>query len=249
MGKRVQAMPTLPTPPGFRGLTVQEKPSLMKTYGAYCCQITGLEVAFFRPFRMQFGACVEDERRRRIAKFDICKLLDAITETDWLDYFWEGHVTAELDFDNVKSIINNRLRIGMRWTDTNSCVSKLVHEMYQILEQENMEWMVEGESKKIVNYLIDVLGFGQFQRIIRNGMAREVNKPLFKNAVSFIFWLRSILKNIYGGSCHRSSVTRPEATRIRLMDIRNKAEARGLRPGDPPRPNTKAATRSEMIPA
>ncbi|ETM56370.1 hypothetical protein L914_00647 [Phytophthora nicotianae] len=61
----------------------------MKKYEAYCHQLFVLETAFFRPFHMPVGACVEDERRRRIALFGICKSLDDITEEDWIDYFWD----------------------------------------------------------------------------------------------------------------------------------------------------------------
>ncbi|KAE8906248.1 hypothetical protein PF003_g9902 [Phytophthora fragariae] len=89
VGIRVQTMPTLPTPPTFRGSTAQEKQTSMKKYEAYCRQLTALETAFFCPFRMPVGACVEDERRRLIAMFDICKPLDEITEGDWINYFWE----------------------------------------------------------------------------------------------------------------------------------------------------------------
>ncbi|KAG6616805.1 DEAD-box ATP-dependent RNA helicase 36 [Phytophthora cinnamomi] len=85
--KRVQTMPTLPTPPVFRGSTAQDKQMFMKKYEAYYRQLSALETAFFRPFRMPVGACVEDERRRLIAQFDICKPLDDITEEDWIDYF------------------------------------------------------------------------------------------------------------------------------------------------------------------
>lgn len=54
----------------------------MEKYEAYCRQLSALETAFFCPFRMPVGACVEDERRRQIALLDICKPTDAITEAD-----------------------------------------------------------------------------------------------------------------------------------------------------------------------
>ncbi|KAF1777881.1 hypothetical protein GQ600_1261 [Phytophthora cactorum] len=67
LSKRVQTMHTLLTPPIFRGSTAQEKQGFMKKYEAYCRQLSALETAFFRPFQMPVGACVEDERRRLIA--------------------------------------------------------------------------------------------------------------------------------------------------------------------------------------
>ncbi|KAE8968300.1 hypothetical protein PR002_g27798, partial [Phytophthora rubi] len=175
LGKRVQTMPTLPKPPTFRGSTALEKQRFMKDYEAYCRQLSALETAFFRPFRMPVGACVEDERRRLIAMFDICKSLDDITEKDWIDYFWEGRIVGELDFDKVKALMKEKLRMDVSLTDADSRVSKLAHEMYQVLEQANMEWM-------------------EFRRTIKNEMAHEANKPLYKDVVAFIKWLRASCK-------------------------------------------------------
>ncbi|POM73997.1 Hypothetical protein PHPALM_9092 [Phytophthora palmivora] len=97
---------------------------------------------------MPVGACVEDERRQLIALFDICKPLDTITEKDWIDYFWEGRISGELDFEKVKTIMSAKLKMDTQLADANSRVSKLAHNMYRILEKEIMEWMVEGEPKK-----------------------------------------------------------------------------------------------------
>ncbi|KAE9040651.1 hypothetical protein PR003_g7624 [Phytophthora rubi] len=149
VNKRVQTMPTLPTPPVFRGSTSQEKQTFMKAYEAYCRQLSALETAFFRPFRMP---------------------------SDWVDYFWEGRISGELDFEKVKTIMGSKLRMDTRLADANSRVSKLAHEMYQFLEKENMEWMVEGEPKKVVNYMMDALAPEQFQRTVRNEVVREANK-------------------------------------------------------------------------
>lgn len=109
----------------------------MKKYEAYRRQLTALETAFFRPVRMPLGACVEGERRRLIAMFDICKPLDEITEGDWINYFWEGRVIGELDFDRVKVLVRSKLAMDTQLTDADSRVSKLAHEMYQLLEKEN----------------------------------------------------------------------------------------------------------------
>ncbi|ETP28164.1 hypothetical protein F442_22548, partial [Phytophthora nicotianae P10297] len=162
--KRVQTMPTLPAPPVFRGSTLTDKQTFMKKYEAYCRQLSALETAFFRPFRMPVGACVEDERRRRIALFDICKPLDDITEEDWINYFWEGRISGEIDFDKVKALMSTKLAMDVQLADADSRVSKLAHEMYQLLEKENMEWMVKKEPKKIVGYLTDALAPDQFRR-------------------------------------------------------------------------------------
>ncbi|KAG6608816.1 DEAD-box ATP-dependent RNA helicase 36 [Phytophthora cinnamomi] len=192
--KRVQTMTTLPTPPVFRGSTAQDKQMFMKKYEAYCRQLSALETSFFRPFRMPVGACVEDERRRLIALFDICKPLDDITEEDWIDYFWEGRIAGGLDFDKEKALMSTKLNMDVQLADADSRVSKLAHEMYQLLEKENMEWMVEREPKKIVSYLSDALAPDQFRRTVKNELARESNKPLTKNVVAFIKWLRTSCK-------------------------------------------------------
>ncbi|GMF31950.1 unnamed protein product [Phytophthora fragariaefolia] len=130
LGKRVQTMPALPKPPTFRGSTALEKQRFMKDYEAYCRQLSALEKAFFRPFRMP---------------------------KDRIDYFWEGRVVGGLDFDKVKALMKEKLRMDVSLSDADSRVAKLAHKMYHILDQANMVWMVKGDPKKIVNYLIDTL--------------------------------------------------------------------------------------------
>ncbi|GMF59706.1 unnamed protein product [Phytophthora fragariaefolia] len=53
-----------------------------------------------------------------------------------------------------------------------------------------MEWMVNREPKKIVNYLVDTLSPEEFRRTMKNEMAREANKSLYKDVVAIIEWLR-----------------------------------------------------------
>ncbi|KAE8906247.1 hypothetical protein PF005_g1952 [Phytophthora fragariae] len=57
-----------------------------------------------------------------------------------------------------------------------------------------MEWMIEGEPQKIVGYMIDALAPEQFQRTVKNELARDSNKPLHKDVVAFIKWLRASCK-------------------------------------------------------
>ncbi|POM75927.1 LOW QUALITY PROTEIN: Hypothetical protein PHPALM_6905 [Phytophthora palmivora] len=74
-----------PSPTNFPRLDNPRNKTFMKKYEAYCRQLSALETAFFRPFRMPVGSCVEDERRRHIAMFDICKPIDEITGADWIN--------------------------------------------------------------------------------------------------------------------------------------------------------------------
>ncbi|KAG3248923.1 hypothetical protein PI124_g6407 [Phytophthora idaei] len=105
------------------------------------------------------------------------KYLQASAEADRIDCFKEGRITGELDFENVKSIMSSRLRMDIVLAAANSRVSNLSHEMYQILEMENMEWMVKREPKKIANYLIDALTLGQLQRTVRGEKRAGVVNP------------------------------------------------------------------------
>ncbi|ETN20369.1 hypothetical protein PPTG_03392 [Phytophthora nicotianae INRA-310] len=137
------------SPPNFRGSTAHEKQVFIEKYEAYCRQLSALETAFFRPFRIPVGRCEEDERRRLIAMFDSCKPLDEIAEAYWTNYFWEGQIAGELDFDKVKTIMSSKLSIDTRLANADSHVSKLAHEMYQALDKETMEWMVQKKPKKL----------------------------------------------------------------------------------------------------
>ncbi|KAG3109362.1 hypothetical protein PI125_g10999 [Phytophthora idaei] len=136
-------------------------------------------------------ACRRLCRRRAHTSYVMFEDLQASAEADRIDCFKEGRITGELDFENVKSIMSSRLRMDIVLAAANSRVSNLSHEMYQILEMENMEWMVKREPKKIANYLIDALTLGQLQRTVRGEKVCESNKSLLKNVVAFINWLRT----------------------------------------------------------
>ncbi|KAG4228390.1 hypothetical protein PC116_g23249 [Phytophthora cactorum] len=121
-------------------------------------------------------------------------------KTDRIDPFKEGRITGELDFAKVKSIMSSRLRMDVVLVAANSRVSNLSHEMYQILEMENMEWMVKREPKKIVNYRIDALTSRQLQLTVRGEKVCESNKSVLKNVVAFIYWLRTCPNESYSSA-------------------------------------------------
>ncbi|OWZ15125.1 hypothetical protein PHMEG_00011294 [Phytophthora megakarya] len=178
----------------FHGSTAPEKQKFMKEYEAYCRQLSALETAFFKPFRMPVGACIKDESRRLIAMLDIREPDAEITEAEWINYFWEGRVEGGMDFEKVKTILAHSLKMNTKQTDVNSRVSKLVYQLYQLLEKENMEWMIQSEPKKVVRYLIDALAPEQFKSIVKNDMEKESKKPLLRDVVAFTVWLRANCK-------------------------------------------------------
>ncbi|KAF1787132.1 hypothetical protein GQ600_9072 [Phytophthora cactorum] len=149
LSKRVQTMHTLLTPPIFRGSTAQEKQGFMKKYEAYCRQLSALETAFFRPFQMPVGACVEDERRRLIAMFDIGQNSH------------EQQTRVGCDAYRCRLM---RLKTSTRYVSSAG--------------DRDMEWMIESGPKKIVHYLMDALFPKKFRPTVENEMARESNKPL-----------------------------------------------------------------------
>ncbi|KAF4136688.1 hypothetical protein GN958_ATG14114 [Phytophthora infestans] len=53
-----------------------------------------------------------------------------------------------------------------------------------------MEWMIVGESKRVVRYLMDALVPEPLRRTVKNEMARESNKPLLRDVVAITKWLR-----------------------------------------------------------
>ncbi|KAJ8566535.1 hypothetical protein ON010_g6589 [Phytophthora cinnamomi] len=97
--------------------------------------------------------------------------------------------TAPADATQTGVIAVAGQKAAPRRPNVKSGVSKLAHDMFQILENENLEWVVESDPKKVVDYMIDALGPDQFQPTVRKEMSRESNKPLLKNVVEFIGWL------------------------------------------------------------
>ncbi|OWZ02948.1 RxLR effector protein [Phytophthora megakarya] len=55
-------------------------------------------------------------------------------EENWIDHFWDGRISGELDFDKVNALMSSKLSMDILLADAGSRVSKLVHEMYQLLE-------------------------------------------------------------------------------------------------------------------
>ncbi|POM60168.1 hypothetical protein PHPALM_31013 [Phytophthora palmivora] len=161
--RRAQTMPTLPKAPMYHGSTAAEKQKFMKEYEAYCRQLAALETAFFKSFRMPVGACINDESCRLIARFDIRNPVSAITEADWVNYFWEGRINGVLDFDKVKAPLSSRLKMDTMQPDADS----------------------RSEAKKVVRYIIDALAPEPFGSVAKKEMERESNKSLLKDVVAF----------------------------------------------------------------
>ncbi|OWZ15193.1 hypothetical protein PHMEG_00011216 [Phytophthora megakarya] len=216
--RRVQMMPTLPKAPMFHGSTASEKQKFMKEYEAYWRQLSALETAFFKPLRMPVGACIKDESRSLIAMFDIRKPVSEITEAEWIHFFWEGHVEGDMDFEKVKTILASSLKKDTKQTDANSRVSKLVHQRYQRLEKENMEWMIKSEPKKVVRYLIDALAPEQFKSVVK----KDIEQALAERCCRIYRMVASQLQGIYSmGTDSRSAKqtrdwnrrTKPEGSR------------------------------------
>ncbi|OWZ05087.1 hypothetical protein PHMEG_00022889 [Phytophthora megakarya] len=109
-----------------------------------------------------------------------------------------------MDFEKVKTILASSLKMDTKQTDANSRVSKLMHQLYQLLEKENMEWMIHSETKKVVRYVIDALAPEQFKSVVKKDLEKESNKPLLKDVVAFM--VASQLHGIYSlGTDSRSA--------------------------------------------
>ncbi|CAK4613836.1 unnamed protein product [Aphanomyces euteiches] len=79
-------MPQLPTPPRYDGTTAMEKKKFMQLYQEYWFQCAALRQMGYQPYVMPIGACIA--RRIRIAKFDMRKPAELITEDEWIAYFF-----------------------------------------------------------------------------------------------------------------------------------------------------------------
>ncbi|OQR81951.1 hypothetical protein ACHHYP_16398, partial [Achlya hypogyna] len=90
-----------------------------------------------------------------------------------------------------KRVFMPDLRMDFKELDAVSRMSKLVADMYTLLEDNNLLWTLEAEPKRINKRLVGALAPSGFKHIFVNDLAMEGNKPLWKDVTKMVVYLRS----------------------------------------------------------
>ncbi|KAG9403373.1 hypothetical protein AC1031_006019 [Aphanomyces cochlioides] len=197
-------MPQLPTPPRYDGTTANEKKKFMQLYQEYWFQCASLRQLGFQPYVMPVGACIADVRRSRIAKYDLRKPAEQISEDEWIAYFFQGNELGIVDYGRADRQMKG-LRLNTTFTDSTSRVSHLVHSMDIILEKLSMTSMVDDEPKRVVGYLVDALAPPDFKATVIDELGRSVNKSLKSDVLAFVDYLHVAMHSYMRWERERSS--------------------------------------------
>ena len=94
---------------------------------------------------MPVGACVTDLRRRTIAKFELRKPVEDISEADWCDYFLSANDIGIVDYARVDKALK-QLRMNTSLTVASSRIARLIHHLTVQLEQLSIESVLDTEQ-------------------------------------------------------------------------------------------------------
>ncbi|CAK4174179.1 unnamed protein product, partial [Aphanomyces euteiches] len=145
---RLPALADPSCPPTYNGTTSMEKTVFMLAYKQYWFQYH----LGFPTVCIPVGAYVPDVRRRNIAKFELRKQADQITEQEWCHYFHKANKVRIIDYARADRVMKN-LRMNTSPTDESSRISKLLQKLKLHLEQLSMESYFDTEQKRVVRYL------------------------------------------------------------------------------------------------
>ncbi|KAG9398174.1 hypothetical protein AC1031_014972 [Aphanomyces cochlioides] len=175
-GPQPRAVSTAPTPPTYNGTMSQEKKAFMRAYHQYWFQCASLHQLGYYPVVMPVGACVSDVRRRTIAKFELRKPADQISEQEWREYFHKANEVGIIDYARVDRAMKN-LRLNTSLTNAPSRVAKLLHQLTIQLEQLSMESFLETEQKRVVGYLVAALAPPTFKATVCDELGANKTNP------------------------------------------------------------------------
>ncbi|GMF56132.1 unnamed protein product [Phytophthora fragariaefolia] len=182
---RLTNAPSLPVAPQYSGNTLQDRRAFMRAYETYYRALCTFVTPYHRPFVMPISACIEERTGRMICLYEFKKSPNMVTEDKWIAHFKtplrpDHHGCTAVDEAMAK------LRGDTSLPDADSRMGKLRADMHKLLDKTNVEAaMLEKQQKKLVVFLVNGLGPGDFRRAAKTRLSYEENKRLCSDVVAF----------------------------------------------------------------
>ncbi|RHZ33197.1 hypothetical protein DYB31_012146 [Aphanomyces astaci] len=106
---------------------------------------------------------------------------------------WEK-ITPEQVLASDLEVLKKRLTTASRFDttilDADSSIGKMVDNLMRALERDNQAWVLDQESKTVVDIMIKSIKLLGLQKSVQRQLALQRNKPLKSNVYRFLDWLR-----------------------------------------------------------
>ncbi|OWY94886.1 hypothetical protein PHMEG_00035260 [Phytophthora megakarya] len=182
----VAAGTNLRVPPIYRGRSKMEKREFMDSYAIYSRRIKALNQGTqAKFFVMTLSVFIEQKTMDRICGFQLFKEEKDVTEAEWKDYF----LLARLPDNTAFKTLDKEMKLLSMDTDLHDAefrLSRLMTDVYEIVDRLNMGDFVQEEPKKVVGYLVDALRPLPFKNAVKDQLERQVHKTTKANIKFFL---------------------------------------------------------------
>ncbi|RHY99755.1 hypothetical protein DYB35_013559, partial [Aphanomyces astaci] len=94
------------------------------------------------------------------------------------------------DLEVLKKRLTTASRFDTTILDADSSIGKMVDNLMRALERDNQAWVLDQESKTVVDIMIKSIKLLGLQKSVQRQLALQRNKPLKSNVYRFLDWLR-----------------------------------------------------------
>ncbi|ETV92266.1 hypothetical protein H310_13489 [Aphanomyces invadans] len=88
--------------PKFKGSTKAERRQFMREYNQYLEQVAALHTTTTKPLVMLVSVCIDHYTEKRVAVWELDKMVEEITEADWIASMSLGFDVLPSDLDAIK---------------------------------------------------------------------------------------------------------------------------------------------------
>ncbi|ETV95091.1 hypothetical protein H310_11374 [Aphanomyces invadans] len=159
-------------------------------YNIYISQTNELTANRVRQFIMPVRACIEPVTKQRIAKWDMGKDPEDVTEDEWIAWFMLAYQVDPRALDSLKKQIRAAAVFGMSITDADSRIGRMLDGMSVAIRRDRQDCVIREESTAIVKIIVDAIKPSTLHRAVTEHISLARNKALKNDVYRFVRWLR-----------------------------------------------------------
>ncbi|RHY16034.1 hypothetical protein DYB32_010685 [Aphanomyces invadans] len=163
--------------PKFKGSTKAERRQFMREYNQYLEQVAALQTTTTTPLVMLVSVCIDHYTKKRVAVWELDKMVEEATEADWIASMHLGFDVLPSDLDAIKARLRGALKFDLSIVDVDSRL-------------DNQEWVLKEEGKMMVAVIVDAIKPAGLQDAVKEQIAMPRNKALKSDVIKFVRWLR-----------------------------------------------------------
>ncbi|RHY93799.1 hypothetical protein DYB26_006567 [Aphanomyces astaci] len=126
---------------------------------------------------MPLRVCIEPATKQCIAKWEMGKDPDNVSEGEWIAWFKQGFDVDPLVLDTLKKRIKSAVVFDMSVPDADSQIGRMLDGLAAAIRRNRQEWVIREESQAIVKIITDPVKPASLHRAVTEEIALTRNKP------------------------------------------------------------------------